>query len=402
VNFHGASLITFNFGAMPKVLRIINRFNLGGPTYNVAYLTKHLSNGFETKLIGGMKDEQEESSEFIVTNLGLSCEVIPEMKRSINPIQDYAAYLKIKKIIREYKPDIVHTHAAKAGALGRRAAIACNVPVILHTFHGHVFHSYFNQLQTTYIKYIERSLAKKTTAIVAISDKQKEELTNEYKIVSEDKVQVIPLGFDLDRFAVNKEINRTSFREKHGLQADVVAIGIVGRLAPIKNHDLFVEAIDYVKSNTDKPIKAFVIGDGETREALEKKVNHLNLKNDFIFTSWEKKIETAYPGLDIVCLTSLNEGTPVSLIEAQAAGKPIVSTNVGGISNAVIPNQTAFISDVNNKELFKQNLLELVNNADRRKEMSLLGYEFVTAKYSYHRLVADTECLYRKLLANCE
>jgi glycosyltransferase involved in cell wall biosynthesis len=296
----------------------------------------------------------------------------------------------------------VHTHAAKAGALGRRAAIACNVPVILHTFHGHVFHSYFNQLQTTYIKYIERSLAKKTTAIVAISDKQKEELTNEYKIVSEDKVQVIPLGFDLDRFAVNKEINRTSFREKHGLQADVVAIGIVGRLAPIKNHDLFVEAIDYVKSNTDKPIKAFVIGDGETREALEKKVNHLNLKNEFVFTSWEKKIETAYPGLDIVCLTSLNEGTPVSLIEAQAAGKPIVSTNVGGISNAVIPNQTAFISDVNNKELFKQNLLELVNNADRRKEMSLLGYEFVTAKYSYHRLVADTECLYRKLLANCE
>ncbi|HET7819807.1 MAG TPA: glycosyltransferase, partial [Bacteroidia bacterium] len=152
---------------MPKVLRIINRFNLGGPTYNAAYLTKYLGNGFETLLIGGAKDETEGSSEFILKNLGLDYKVIPEMRRSINPLLDYQAYNKIKDIIKEFKPDIVHTHAAKAGALGRKAAFACNVPVTVHTFHGHVFHSYFNSFQTWYIKRIERALAKRTTAIVA-------------------------------------------------------------------------------------------------------------------------------------------------------------------------------------------------------------------------------------------
>lgn len=383
---------------MPKVLRIINRFNLGGPTYNAAYLTKYLSNGFETLLIGGMKDDAEESSEFILQDLGVNYKVISEMKRSINPFRDYQAYKKIKAIIKEFKPDIVHTHAAKAGALGRKAAFACNIPVTVHTFHGHVFHSYFNKLQTAYIKNIERNLAKKTTAIIAISDKQKQELTAEHRIAPEEKIHVIPLGFNLDKFSQNKVEKRNVFRAKYKLSNNEIAIGIIGRLVPIKNHSLFIQAINYVKIRSNEKVKAFIVGDGEARDGLEKQVDELNLSDLIVFTSWEKNVDTVYPGLDIVCLTSLNEGTPVSLIEAQAAGIPIVSTNVGGISNVVIPGQTALISDINDPETFMKNLLLLVNDHNKREAMSFSGYDFVSDRFSYQRLVKDTETLYRKLL----
>ena len=190
---------------MPRVLRIINRFNLGGPTFNVTYLSKYMSDEYETMLIGGEKEDSEDSSIFILENLGLKPVLIPEMKRSINPINDLKAYYKIKKIIKDFKPDIVHTHAAKSGALGRLAAYNCNVPVIVNTFHGHVFHSYFGKTKTLFYKTIERWLAKKSTKIIAISEIQKEELWKQHKICKKDKLAVIPLGFDLDRFQENTE-----------------------------------------------------------------------------------------------------------------------------------------------------------------------------------------------------
>ena len=146
---------------MKKILRIINRFNLGGPTYNAAYLTKYLENDYETLLVGGQHDESEESSMHILDSLGIVPVIIPEMQRSINPILDKIALKKIKEIIHEFQPDIVHTHAAKAGALGRKAAYDLGVKKIYHTFHGHVFHSYFGKIKTNIFKKIERDLAKK-------------------------------------------------------------------------------------------------------------------------------------------------------------------------------------------------------------------------------------------------
>lgn len=382
---------------MPKILRIINRFNLGGPTYNAAYLTKYLSPDFETLLIGGMKDESEESSEFILKNLGVNYLIIPEMKRSINPLNDIAAYKKIKQIIAEFKPDIVHTHAAKAGALGRWAAYSCKVPVIVHTFHGHVFHSYFGGMKTSVYKTIERNLARKTSAIIAISNKQKDELVKDHQIVSPEKVHVIPLGFDLNRFRENNDERRKKFRLKYRLSDDVIAIGIVGRLVPVKNHSLFLDAIKYVKEKSGKKIRAFIVGDGEERARLEIQTKELGLSDVVIFTSWEKEVNKIYPGLDIVCLTSLNEGTPVSLIEAQAANRPIVSTNVGGIENVVIPGKTALLCDVSDKEKYYQDLLSLTENNLLRTELGREGSDFVTNKFSYERLVNDMKKLYNQI-----
>jgi glycosyltransferase involved in cell wall biosynthesis len=402
------NLVQKIFLIMPKVLRIINRFNLGGPTYNVAYLSKYMAPEFETLLVGGKHSESEGSSDYILNSLGLHPIIIPEMQREINAFNDYIAYRKIKSIIKEFKPDIVHTHASKAGFLGRVAAKNTNVPIIVHTYHGHVFHSYFNKYKTEFFKSIERNLAKSTTRIIAISEIQRQELCDEHQIADEHQFQVIPLGFDLDRFQLDYNSKRKDFRTKYKLADEEIAIGIVGRLVQVKNHHLFLNAIAKVKSQTNKKIRVFIIGDGELKEELCQlsKNNGLstcctNLNGeitDVIFTSWIKNIDWAYAGLDIACLTSLNEGTPVSLIEAQAGSTPIVTTNVGGIENVVIPGKTALLAENNNMEDFANKLLELVNNDDLRNAMHNNSWDFVKSRFHYSRLVDDTKKLYYQLL----
>lgn len=390
---------------MPRVLRIINRFNLGGPTYNAAYLSKYLSDDFETLLVGGEKDDTEDSSLHILNNLGLNPIIIPEMKRSISFKNDRIAYRKIKKLIEEFKPDIVHTHASKAGALGRLAASKMNVPVIVHTFHGHVFHSYFNKSVTAFYKSVERNLAKKTSKIIAISDIQKEELGTIHKICSPDKIEVIPLGFDLNKFTLDKENKRKIFRTKWAISDEEIAIGIIGRLVPIKDHIFFLRVAKEIINKTSQKVKFIIIGDGEEKHRLVDFCNQTGVSFDdrqttgkpVLFTSWIKDVDIALAGLDIVTLTSLNEGTPVSLIEAQATGRPIVSTNVGGIENVVIPGKTALLSEVNDLHRFTTNLLQLIENKEMREQFCNNG-NHVFDKFHYTRLVKDMESLYYSLL----
>jgi glycosyltransferase involved in cell wall biosynthesis len=388
-----------------KVLRIINRFNLGGITYNVAYLSRYLSSNYETLLIGGAEEEGEESSLHITDKLGLKPVIIEELQRSIGFKSDYAAYKRIKQIIREYKPDIVHTHASKAGAVGRLAAIHCKVPVIVHTFHGHVFHSYFGKTKTAFFKSIERYLAKRTDAVIAISDIQKKELTEIFKICSPKQTHVINLGFDLERFTQDSEIKRNEFRAKYNLKEDELAIGIIGRLAPIKNHELFIDAIENAATKSKKKIRAFIIGDGETRTQLEnylasKKLPFGSNPNDpklFCFTSWIKNVDWALAGLDLVALSSRNEGTPVSLIEAQAAGKFIIATNVGGTAD-ILHKDCGFLCDRDKPEEFISQLLYAIDHFESLSLNAKNGREQVLQKFSYKRLVNDVENLYDSLL----
>ena len=385
---------------MKKILRIINRFNLGGPTYNAAYLTKYLEPDYETLLIGGQHDESEKSSMHILDNLGLKPIIIPEMQRSLNPYKDQIAFKKIQNIIKEFKPDIVHTHAAKAGALGRRAAYKMGVNQIYHTFHGHVFHSYFGNFKTRIFKEIEKNLAKKSTKIIAISEIQKSELSKIHKICPEKKIEVIPLGFDLERFNTDKDSKRKEFRKKWNLKENEIAIGIIGRLVPIKNHKFFIDAIQEVLKNSKVPIRAFIVGDGEEKQNI---INYIKNKNldfslnynpaTFHLTSWIKEIDRVNSGMDIICLTSLNEGTPVSLIEAQASGKPIVSTKTGGIENIVLENKTALLSKKNDLYNFSKNLLSLVNDSNKRKLFSKFGLE-KSKDFHYDQLVNNIKKLY--------
>lgn len=390
---------------MVKVLRIINRFNLGGISYNVSYLSRYLPEEYETLLIGGPEEPGEENALYIPHSLELKPLIITELRRRINPFGDYFAYKKVRQIIREFKPDIVHTHASKAGAIGRIAALRGHVPVIVHTFHGHVFHGYFGSFKTRIFKSIERYLAKKSTAIIAISTEQKKELTQVHTICTPSKVSVIPLGFDLRRFTENMDKKRDAFRTKYLLTEDELAIGIIGRLAPIKNHFLFIDAIDFLLKQTRKKIKAFIIGDGETKEQLIAYIQQKQLSfcTDprtnavFTFTSWIREVDVALAGLDLVCLTSKNEGTPVSLIEAQAASKFIISTRVGGIKDILHPD-CGLLSEVNEPELFKQHVLYAVNNFEFVNKKAGLASAEVLHKFSYQRLCSDMHHLYQQLL----
>ncbi|MCB0402244.1 MAG: glycosyltransferase [Flavobacteriales bacterium] len=391
-----------------KVLRIINRFNLGGPTYNAAYLTKYLSDDFETLLVGGAKYEEEESSEFILNDLGIEYVVIPEMQREISFEKDKAAYRKIREIIREYQPDIVHTHASKAGTLGRLAAKKMKVPVIVHTFHGHVFHSYFGKTKTLFYKTIERYLARASDSIIAISEIQKKELVEDHGICKADKVHVVPLGFDLSRFQENIREKRQAFRTDYKVEEDEVAIGIIGRLVPIKNHNMFLEVVRKVQEQTTKKVRFFIIGDGEEKDSLQDycrqqlldftEWNEHDRKALVTFTSWIKDIDRANAGLDVVVLTSLNEGTPVSLIEAQAANKPIVTTNVGGVKNVTKQNETAFIVETNAVDEMAGHLVRLIGQEELRLKMGAQGWDFVNERFGFNRLVKDVEALYLRLL----
>lgn len=394
---------------MPRVLRIINRFNLGGPTYNAALLTKHLSPDFETLLIGGEAEESEESSEFILDQLGIEGKIIDEMQRDLGFANDRTAYRKIKQIIKDYKPDIIHTHASKAGAIGRAAGIAYGKAKMVHTFHGHVFHSYFGTIKTNFYKNIERTLALKTDKIIAISNRQKIELWKKHRICSADRIAVIPLGFELEKFQQNQEEKRKVFRQKFKLEDAEVAIGVIGRLAPIKNHPLFIDAFQQLQQQTTQKVRAFIIGDGEEAEYLKSYAKDLNITfaNDqenfdrntqLHFTSWIKNIDEVNAGLDIIALSSNNEGTPVSLIEAQAAGKPIVSTKVGGISNIVKTNKTALLVPSGDRNQFTKELLKLTEDKQLRERMGSHGWQFVNKKFHYKRLVDDIRKLYDELL----
>lgn len=391
---------------MPKVLRIINRFNLGGPTYNAAYLTRYMPESYETLLVGGHHTDSEEDSFHITDQLGIQPITIPEMMRDINLSADGKAFQKITKLIDWFQPDIVHTHASKAGALGRLAAYRKNVPVIVHTFHGNVFHSYFNKAKTQAYISIERQLAAWSSAVVAISPLQKKEITETFKVVKKEKVEVIPLGFDLDRFQLDQEEKRNRFRTSFGINSDELAIGIIGRLVSIKNHSLFLKVAKETIMHSNKKLRFLIIGDGELKKSLIEEAKQLELSisdgngvdAEITFTSWIKDIDEAIAGLDIIVMTSKNEGTPVSLIEAQAGSRAIVTTDVGGIKDIIIPNESGLVSPSDNEPLMTKNLLNIIDNNQLRFEMGNAGSKFVKHRFTYQRLANDMDLLYQKLL----
>lgn len=385
---------------MPRVLLIINRFNIGGPVFNAAFLAKFLQPEFETLLVGGVPDEEEKDALYILEEYGIEAMVIKELKRNPNLSSDRKAYKKLKQIIQDFKPDIVHTHASKAGALGRRAALKCNVPVILHTFHGHIFHSYFGKWKTTIYRNIERNLARKSTGIIAISESQKKELSENFKICSADKINVIPLGFDLDKFSQNTVENRIKIRKQYDIADDEIAIAIIGRLAPIKNHALFLQVIESILMTEDLPIKVFIVGNGSEWNSIQNEVERINLDfgNKITMTSWITDIASFNAGMDIIALTSRNEGTPMSIIEAEATGVAVISTDAGGVKDVMIDGETGYIIPQGNAALFIEKLTFLIKNKEIRDKMSQNGRIFVEDKFGYKVLIKNTSEYYAHLL----
>jgi glycosyltransferase involved in cell wall biosynthesis len=364
---------------------------------------------FETMLAIGGKDDHEADADHLAESLGINPVIIPEMKRSLRPASDSEAYKKVKDLILKFKPHIVHTHAAKAGVIGRMAAYSCKVPVIVHTFHGHVFHSYFSKWTSNTFIQIERYLAKQSSGIIAISKTQKEELANMYNICPAEKIKIIPLGLDLDKFSGhNSFAKRDRFRKHFHISDNELAIGIIGRIVPVKNHSMFVSVAKNISGKYGKKVKFVVIGDGDMREQMESEFIASGLDYSYfpdnpreatvICTSWQTDMDVVIAGLDIIALTSHNEGTPLSLIEAQAASKPVVSTNVGGVTDVVINGVTGFIVAPGDVDAFSKSIAQLIDDPALREKFGNESSQSVKDKFSYQRLVKDMSAYYYELL----
>jgi glycosyltransferase involved in cell wall biosynthesis len=393
-----------------KILRIIARLNIGGPAMNTIILTEGLDKTkFESLLVCGSIGKDEGDMSYYAFQKNIKPIFIPELKRELNILSDLAAFKKIYNIIRTEEPDIVHTHTAKAGALGRFAGILynCFKPFahkrikLIHTFHGHIFEGYFSKIQTKFFILIERFLAPFTSKIITVSESLKKELIS-LKISQETKIKVIPLGLELDRFLslLPRDDN-------------ILNIGIVGRLVPIKNHCLFLEAAaKVIADNPGIRLKFKIIGDGELRKDLEEYSYKLNIQEQVDFLGWQKDLVNIYSNLDVVALTSINEGTPVSLIEAMASGRVVVATDVGGVRDllggkvgtTVKPDVDFMVlergvivksGDVNG---FTEALVYLLDNSKLRKDMGIAGREYVRRNFGKERLIRDVEGLYEEIL----
>lgn len=386
-----------------RILRILNRLNLGGPTYNASFLTKFISKKYKTILISGKKLKSEKSSKFIVDKIGVKIKVIDNFERNISLVNDIKVIFTIIKIIKKFKPHIIHTHASKAGFIGRIAGIICGTQIMIHTFHGHIFHSYFGKTKAYLFILIERLLAFKTNKIIALSNKQKKELTETFKIDKKQKFKIINLGFDISKF--NKKKKNSIYLKKLNLK-NHKSICAVGRLTSIKNLEYFIDIAHELIIKKKINIKIIIVGDGEQKKdlinyalnlglkACEYKNTTINKNYDIVFTSWINDIENLYSIVDIVCNTSLNEGTPLSLLEAMAAKKTVISTNVGGIPDIIKNGFNGYCFNINEKNKMINKIKFLLKNNYKRNQIGLNGFNFVKKNFSYQNLIKNMEIIY--------
>ncbi len=377
-----------------KIVRIITRLNIGGPAIHTILLTGEVNQDvFKTHLVAGSPDPSEGDMSALAAQNGINIEYIPELRREIG-LKDFSVFIKMLKLLIKIKPDIIHTHTAKAGTLGRIAAIFAGVPVKVHTFHGHIFDGYFSPVKTRIFIAIEKFLGLFTDKVIVVSESVRGQIVNTLKIVRPDKCVVIKLGFDLGKFLNNDGI-RGAFRKEFNINPDVLLIGIVGRLVAIKNHGMFLKTIRKITENLpDEKLKFVIVGDGELRQNLEKEVKCMALENDIMFTGWIADVAKVYADLDLVVLTSLNEGTPVSLIEAMASARPVVATSVGGVVDIVIDGVNGFLAGPNDVPEFADKVVSLLKDRKRREEMGKKGREFVKSNFHKERLIKETEDLY--------
>ncbi|MEK6715235.1 MAG: glycosyltransferase [Candidatus Omnitrophota bacterium] len=385
-----------------KIMRIIGRLNIGGPAINAVFLTEGFNNNsFESLLVAGQVGEAEGDMSYLAQDKNIAPVIIPEIRREINFLNDIGAFFKLYRLIVKFQPDIIHTHTAKAGTIGRLAAILFNMLhkrkiAIVHTFHGHVLSGYFNKISTYFFIFVERAIANFTDIIIAVSETVRKDILS-LGIGREEKIKVVHLGFELDKFlAVGPR-----------QMSQVVNIGIVGRLVPIKNHKMFLDAAKLLLTEPRTPNpepRFFIIGDGESRKDLEGYVQELGIAGKVKFLGWQTDLVKVYEDLDIVALTSLNEGTPVSLIEALASSRAVIATDVGGVRDIVgarvYPEiaERGILVKSGDIDSFVSGLKLLARDSDLRKRIGVSGREFVRERFDRKRLIKDMEMLYNNLL----
>jgi glycosyltransferase involved in cell wall biosynthesis len=380
-----------------KVLRVITRLNIGGPAIHAILLTTALDDGtlFQSTLVTGTTAPREGDLLDLARSHAVEPLVLPALGREISPADDLVALAEMVRLVRRIRPDIVHTHMAKAGSIGRLAARICGVPLIIHTYHGHVFHSYFSPLKTRAFRAIERGLGLATDRIIVVGDGQRQEIAS-YGIAPLHKLEPIRLGLELGQL-LNAEAQRGALRRELAVGSETPLIGIVARLVPIKAHEVFFGAAARVL-RAEPTARFLVIGDGERRNELERLADGLGLGPATRFLGWRRDMAAVYADLDVVVLTSHNEGSPVALIEALAAARPVISTAVGGVPEVVVNGTTGLTVPPADPATLADGILLLLRDGELAARLGVAGRQHVYPRYDSSRLVDDVKNLYLREL----
>jgi glycosyltransferase involved in cell wall biosynthesis len=387
-----------------RVLRVITRLNIGGPSIHAMTLADRLaSRGFETLLVHGRLDAGEGDMRYLLAPAAAVKE-LPALRRPLAPLHDALALAQLVGVMRDFRPQIIHTHTAKAGTLGRLAASFHNGTEgrdrrarVVHTYHGHVLEGYFGATKTGLFLAIERGLAHATDRIVAISPGIRHQLLTDYGIGRAEQYAVVPLGFDLAAFAAIDDRARARARAELTIAPSAHVVTTVGRLTAIKQHPLFLDVAAIVAAR-DREAIFLVVGDGERRDALEHQARELGIDQRVRFLGWRRDLATIYGASDLFLLTSRNEGTPVALIESLASGVPGVSTDVGGVRDVLESDAVGLLAPNDDAPALAAHVTSLLADRDRRQRMAAAGRGLVVARYGLDRLVANVEALYRELL----
>jgi glycosyltransferase involved in cell wall biosynthesis len=381
------------------VLRVIARLNLGGPAYHVSVLSSRLDpERYETVLVAGRVGRDEESLTDLAERSGVHLTQLEALAPEIHPRADARAFVQLRRIMTSFRPDIVHTHTAKAGMLGRSAAaISRPRPVIVHTFHGHVLEGYFGPAQNAFYRGLERGLARVSDCLIGVSNQTVDDLVR-LRIAPRHRFRVIPLGLNLAPFLGIEEGTRgDEFRQEIGVDADEVLVGYVGRLEPIKRLDVALRAVAH-GIELGAPLVLAVVGGGSRLEQLRRLAGDLGIADRVRFVGFRRDLERILSGIDIALLTSDNEGTPVFLIEAAAAGRPAVATSVGGVPEIVVPETGELASPGDHRRLGEL-LAHLSADSELRRQMGAAARMRVRERFASDRLVGDIDALYAELLA---
>jgi glycosyltransferase involved in cell wall biosynthesis len=383
-----------------KVLRVIARLNMGGPALHVAYLTAGLQErGYDTTLAAGSLARGEDSMAFVADELGVEVVRIDELGREISPLRDLVATIRLALLIRRERPQILHTHTAKAGTVGRVAALLAGSrrpPIIVHTFHGHVLRGYFGPARSLFFRVLERRLASITTALVAVSPQVRDDLVA-LRVAPREQFVVIRLGIELDQRVAPEQDGRLESRRYLGIPADRFAVGWIGRMTAVKRTDDVLVAFRRLR---DSGIDACLcmVGDGPDRTQLERRAHELGVVRDTLFLGYQEDVAPYYAAFDALVLPSGNEGTPVSAIEALAAGRPVVATRVGGVPDVVRDGTDGFLVEAGATDDLADRLGRLARDPVLRERMGKEGRARVLPRYAVDRLVDDVDRLYRSLL----
>lgn len=375
----------------------MTRLNIGGAASHVINLNRGLGAAqFSSKLISGIEGPAEGS----MWDYARSVDVHPVLEQDMTPeaslrMRDIKALGHLVSFIRRERPHIVHTHTSKAGLLGRLAARMAGVPVVVHTYHGHVLQGYFNPRTTRLLRRLEQALARATDRIVAVSEEVRRDLIA-YGVAPPEKIEVISLGLDLEPFLHCHE-RAGEFRSEVGLTNGARLVGIVGRLFPVKNHRLFLDAASRLVQQHLSP-HFVVVGDGTLRSEMEQYAIALGLANRVIFTGWRQDVTRIYADLDVLVVSSDQEGTPVAAIEAMASGLPIVATRVGGLAGIVNDGESGYLVPPRDPDALADAIDRVLRHPGTAGRMGQAGRAIARSRYTHERLVSDMQLLYQSLL----